>query len=65
MEWFCGSMQIELLNREKLRTKMDLGLSMADYIGPLSWIKAQTGDRLVATSQRWTPPSASNDPSVS
>jgi len=32
MESFWGSMQIELLNRQKWRTKMELGLAMADYI---------------------------------
>jgi hypothetical protein len=32
MESFWGSMQIELLNRQKWRTKMELGLAMAEYI---------------------------------
>ena len=32
MESFWGSMQIELLNRQPWRTKMELGLAMADYI---------------------------------
>jgi transposase InsO family protein len=32
MESFWGSMQIELLNRQKWQTKMELGLAMADYI---------------------------------
>jgi hypothetical protein len=32
MESFWGSMQIELLNRQTWRTKMELGLAMADYI---------------------------------
>ncbi len=32
MESFWGSMQIELLNRQRWRTKMELGLAMADYI---------------------------------
>ena len=32
MESFWGSMQIELLNRQKWRTKLELGLAMADYI---------------------------------
>jgi transposase InsO family protein len=32
MESFRGSMQIELLNRQSWRTKMELGLAMADYI---------------------------------
>src|SRR5580658_9557377 len=32
MESFWGSMQIELLNRQQWRTKMELGLAMADYI---------------------------------
>jgi transposase InsO family protein len=32
MESFWSSMQIELLNRQKWRTKMELGLAMADYI---------------------------------
>jgi transposase InsO family protein len=32
MESFWGSMQIELLNRRKWMTKMELGLAMADYI---------------------------------
>ena len=32
MESFWGSMQIELLNRHKWRTKMELGLAMADYV---------------------------------
>jgi putative transposase len=31
-ESFWGSMQIELLNRQKWRTKMELGLAMAEYI---------------------------------
>jgi len=32
MESFWGSMQIELLNRQSWRTKMELGLAMADYV---------------------------------
>ena len=32
MESFWGSMQIELLNRQSWRTKMELALAMADYI---------------------------------
>jgi transposase InsO family protein len=32
MESFGGSMQIELLNRQKWRTKMELALAMAEYI---------------------------------
>ena len=32
MESFWGSMQIELLNRKRWRTKMELGLAMANYI---------------------------------
>jgi transposase InsO family protein len=32
MESFWGSMQIELLNRQKWRTKMELGLAIAEYI---------------------------------
>jgi putative transposase len=32
MESFWGSMQIELLNRQRWRTKMELGLAMVDYI---------------------------------
>ncbi len=32
MESFWGSMQIELLNRQKWRTKLELGIAMADWI---------------------------------
>jgi transposase InsO family protein len=32
MESFWGSMQIELLNRQKWRTKIELSIAMADYI---------------------------------
>ena len=32
MESFWGSMQIELLNRKKWRTKIELSIAMADYI---------------------------------
>jgi transposase InsO family protein len=32
MESFSGSMQIELLNRKKWRTKMELSLAIAEYI---------------------------------
>jgi transposase InsO family protein len=32
MESFWGSMQIELLNRQSGRTKMELALAIADYI---------------------------------
>jgi transposase InsO family protein len=32
MESFWGSMQSELLNRQKWRTKLELALAMADYI---------------------------------
>ena len=32
MESFRGSVQIELLNRQSWRTKMELGLASADYI---------------------------------
>ena len=32
MESFWGSMQIELLNRQKWRTKIELAVAMADYI---------------------------------
>ncbi len=32
MESFWGSMQIELLNREKWRTKLELAIAIADYI---------------------------------
>jgi transposase InsO family protein len=32
MESFWGSMQIELLNRQKWRTKIELAIAMADYI---------------------------------
>jgi putative transposase len=32
MESFWGSMQIELLNRQKWRTKIELALAMAEYI---------------------------------
>jgi transposase InsO family protein len=32
MESFWGSMQIELLNRQRWRTKMELALAMAEYI---------------------------------
>ena len=32
MESFWGSMQIELLNRQRWRTKMELALAIAEYI---------------------------------
>ena len=32
MESFWGSMQIELLNRKKWRTKIELSIAIADYI---------------------------------
>jgi transposase InsO family protein len=32
MESFWGSMQIELLNRQTWRTKLELAVGMADYI---------------------------------
>ena len=32
MESFWGTMQIELLNREKWRTKIELSIAIADYI---------------------------------
>jgi transposase InsO family protein len=32
MESFWGSMQIELLNRQKWRTKLELALAIAEYI---------------------------------
>jgi hypothetical protein len=32
MKSFWGSMQIELMNRQKWRTKLELSLAMADYI---------------------------------
>ena len=32
MESFWGSMQIELLNRQKWRTNLELALAIADYI---------------------------------
>jgi transposase InsO family protein len=32
MESFWGSMQLELLNREKWRTTLELAIAMADYI---------------------------------
>jgi putative transposase len=32
MESFWGSMQIELLNRQKWRTNLELAIAMADYI---------------------------------
>ncbi len=32
MESFWGTMQIELLNREKWRTKIQLSIAIADYI---------------------------------
>jgi putative transposase len=32
MESFWGSMQIELLNRQKWKTKIELAVAMADYI---------------------------------
>jgi transposase InsO family protein len=32
MESFWGSMQIELLNRQKWRTSLELAIAMADYI---------------------------------
>lgn len=32
MESFWGSMQIELLNRQKWRTNLELAVAMADYI---------------------------------
>jgi putative transposase len=32
MESFWGSMQIELLNRQKWRTNLELAIVMADYI---------------------------------
>ena len=32
MESFWGSMQIELLNRQKWRTKLELGIAIAEYV---------------------------------
>ena len=32
MESFWGSMQIELLNRQRWRTHLELAIAMADYI---------------------------------
>jgi len=32
MESFWGSMQIELLNRQKWKTKIELSIAIADYI---------------------------------
>jgi putative transposase len=32
MESFWGSMQIELLNRQKWRTNLELAIATADYI---------------------------------
>ena len=34
MESFWGSMQVELLNRQKWRTNLELAVAMAEWINP-------------------------------
>ncbi|MGO9342310.1 MAG: IS3 family transposase [Acidimicrobiales bacterium] len=50
MESFWGSMQIELLNRQKWRTKIELSIAMADYI-----VHFYNEERRHSSIDYWTP----------
>jgi len=50
MESFWGSMQIELLNRQKWRTKIELSIAMADYI-----MHFYNEERRHSSIDYWTP----------
>jgi len=62
MESFWGSMQIELLNRQKWRTKIELSIAMADYI--VHFYKRATSTQLhrLHDSQRIQRPTLSPEP---
>ena len=64
MESFWGSMQIELLNRQSWRTKMELALAMADYIDTSTIQTADTVRSAISLRTNSKPYSTTTQPAT-